>query len=724
MTRLTRVITTASAALALALGVAGSVGLRPALAQGRTWTTQVTLSDLRSLTCAGTSDCWAVGSNSTAPVVYHTTNGGQTWTLQTVTNAIGYLQSVYCQSDGLHCWAAGTAEAGTGQAAVIYSTTDGGTTWPGVLVTSHAGRLNSIVCPGSGTAVTCIAVGSDSNSGNTAGRILLVPGDLSSDTPVTPPAGVAALTGVACQGISDCLATGLTSSSPSSTDVTGTLIATANGGTSWTTTAIPADVTGLAGLACPSSGNCAAAGYTAPSGGAPEALVINGPATAASWTGEAHVSGVDYLDGIACTSLHTCLAVGYTGTGANASAELAWTTDGTSWSTQGAGAGYLDGVTCPAAGTCWAAGYQALGGTGSGDIDSLTMNGSSWTVQSQLSLGPRVGLAGVSCADQADCIAVGNSASGPVILATTDGSTWHSETLPATPGVLYHLDAVACPSKLDCVAVGYEVSRGSSSLTKTAISASTTDGSTWSLPTVVSGVSHFDAVTCTSTARCLASGTDITNLATSGFTGVIDIATNLGGPWSPTTVPSTVGYVTGVSCAPASNTCAAVGGTQAGVPLVLTTTTEISWTVQSLPSLPNGDLNAVSCPTTTSCSAVGDQLALTGGTAQVQAVILSGSGTGLTAWSQQVAPTGTGALRSVSCATANTCEAVGTTISPDAGSPPEPTGLTTTALSGNGSTWVADTLPTDVPLLRAVACAAGTSACRAVGTGSIVAAGS
>lgn len=171
---------------------------------------------------------------------------------------------------------------------------------------------------------------------------------------------------------------------------------------------------------------------------------------------------------------------------------------------------------------------------------------------------------------------------------------------------------------------------------------------------------------------------------------------------------------------------AAVGGTQAGVPVVLTTT-GTSWSVQSLPSLPNGgiysDLNAVSCPATTSCSAVGDQLVLVGGTAQGQAVILSGSGTGLTTWSLHAAPTGTGALRSVSCATATTCEAVGTTISPDVGSPPEPTGPTTTALStSDGSTWVADTLPTDVPLLRAVACAAGTSACWAVGTSSIVAA--
>ena len=98
-------------------------GLGPALAQGRTWTTQITLSDLRGITCVGASDCWAVGSNSTAPVVYHTSDGGQTWAIQTVANPIGYLQSVYCQSDGLHCWAVGTAEAGTGSAGVIYSTT-------------------------------------------------------------------------------------------------------------------------------------------------------------------------------------------------------------------------------------------------------------------------------------------------------------------------------------------------------------------------------------------------------------------------------------------------------------------------------------------------------------------------------------------------------------------------------------------------------------------------
>ncbi|HEY2443814.1 MAG TPA: hypothetical protein VGI31_11805 [Streptosporangiaceae bacterium] len=725
MTRRTRAIAI-TALVALGVAAASYAGLRPALAQGRSWTTQVTLSDLRSVTCAGTSDCWAVGSNSTAPVVYHTTNGGTSWTIQTVANPIGYLQSVYCQSDGLHCWAAGTAEAGTGAAGVIYSTINGGTNWSGARVTSAASRLNSIACPGSGTAVTCIVVG-DTEAAPFSGRVLLVPGDLSSVQSVALPSGVADLTGVACQGSSDCVATGVRSTDQTTGVFSGTLIATANGGTSWTTTQIPADVSGLAGVTCPSSGSCAAVGYSAPSGGPPGAVVINGPVTATSWSAEAHITGVDYLDGIACPAPATCLAAGYSGTGAAATAKLAWTTSGSSWSTEAVGPGYLDGVACPAAGTCWTAGYQALGASGSGDIDALTLSGSTWTVHSQLSLGPRVGLTGVSCANQTNCIAVGNSASGPVILASADGATWKSQTPPAKPGVVYHLDAVACPSTTQCVAVGYEVQ---SSGVKTAISTSTSNGgTTWSPVTVLSGVSHLDGVTCASTARCWAGGVDITSLGTSGFTGVIDTTTNFGSTWAPTTVPATVGYVTGVACAPGSTTCAAVGGTPAGVPTVVTTTTGMTWTARTLPTLPNGgsysDLNAVSCAATTSCEAVGDQLVLASGTAQGQAVILSGSGTGLGTWSLQTAPSGTGPLRSVSCATATTCEAVGTTISPEVGSPPEPTGPTTTALSTNdGSTWAVDTLPNDVPVLRAVACATGTSACRAVGSSSIVAAGS
>ena len=719
-----------AAALGLAFIAVNWAGLWPALAQGRTWTTQITLSDLRGITCVGASDCWAVGSNSTAPVVYHTSDGGQTWAIQTVANPIGYLQSVYCQSDGLHCWAVGIAEAGTGSAGVIYSTTNGGTTWPGALVTSitDASRLSSIACPGSGTAVTCIAVG---NTGTgfqaSTGAALLVSGDLSSVQAIAVPSGVAALTGLACQGSSDCVATGLRSQNQNTGVYSGTLIKTTNGGQSWATTKIPADVSGLAGVTCPSSGNCAAVGYTAPSGGAPQAIVTSGAVTASSWTAETHISGVDYLDGIACPAAGTCLATGYSGLGAAATAQLAWTANGTSWSTQSAGPGYLNGVACPATGTCWAAGYQALGGTGSGDIDALTMSGgSSWTIGSQIALGPRVGLTGVSCANKTNCVAVGNSASGPAILASTDGVTWSSETPPASSGVLYHLDAVACPGKLDCVAVGYELVKVGGSLTKMAISTSTTDGTTWSPVTVLSGVSHFDGVTCPSTGRCLAAGTDITNLATSGLTGVIDTTTNLGGSWSPTSVPATAGYLSGVSCAPASSTCAAVGGTPSGAPTVLTTTTGTSWTAQALPSLPNGtysDLNAVSCPVTTSCSAVGDQLVLVNGTTEGQAVILSGSGSGLATWSLQTAPAGTGPLRGVSCASAMTCEAVGTTITPDV-APNDPAGPTTTAVStSNGSDWTADTLPNDVPVLRAVSCVPGTSSCWAAGTSSIVAAG-
>jgi hypothetical protein len=535
------------------------------------------------------------------------------------------------------------------------------------------------------------------------------------------------------------VATGLRSQNQNTGVYSGTLIKTTDGGQSWATTKIPADVSGLAGVTCPSSGNCAAVGYTAPSGGAPQAIVTSGAVTASSWTAEAHISGVDYLDGIACPAPGTCLAAGYSGVGAAATAQLAWTANGTSWSTQSAGPGYLNSVACPAAGTCWAAGYQALGGAGSGDIDALTMSGgSSWTIGSQIALGPRVGLTGVSCANKTNCVAVGNSASGPAILASNDGVTWRSETPPASSsGVLYHLDAVACPSKLDCVAVGYELVKVSGSLTKMAISTSTTDGTTWSPATVLSGVSHFDGVTCPSTARCLAAGTDITSLATSGLTGVIDTTTNLGGSWSPTSVPATAGYLSGVSCAPASSTCAAVGGTPSGAPTLLTTTTGTSWTVQALPGLPNGgtysDLNAVSCPAATSCTAVGDQLVLANGAALggaagselalAEAVILSGSGSGLGTWSVQTTPAGTGPLRGVSCATATTCEAVGTPISPDVGAN-DPAGPTTTAVStSNGTNWAADTLPNDIPLLRAVSCAAGTSSCWAVGTSSIAAAG-
>ena len=110
MTGRARVVTAAAAALALALalGMAGWAGLRPALAAGRTWTTQLTLSDLHSITCPSSSDCLAVGSNATAPVLYQSTDGGQTWNLRTVASSIGYLQAVFCQSGAgsSNCWAA------------------------------------------------------------------------------------------------------------------------------------------------------------------------------------------------------------------------------------------------------------------------------------------------------------------------------------------------------------------------------------------------------------------------------------------------------------------------------------------------------------------------------------------------------------------------------------------------------------------------------------------
>jgi hypothetical protein len=237
---------------------------------------------------------------------------------------------------------------------------------------------------------------------------------------------------------------------------------------------------------------------------------------------------------------------------------------------------------------------------------------------------------------------------------------------------------------------------------------------------------------------------------------------------TPSPPPNGNGFFRAVSC-PSATTCIAVGRSvnKAGKVFPLVEAWDgTSWSVQPTPSLPpyvHGVLNGVSCPSATTCIAVGNSVDSAG---QFLPLVEAWDGT---SWSIQSTttlppPDGYGILRGVSCTSASACTAVGSVAGIDFGSQrtlaerwdgtswsvqstPNPTGATASGLDGvsctsptactaiggavrkggasvlmaevwNGTSWSLQSLPGApagvFPQLNAISCSSAT-ACTAVG---------
>jgi hypothetical protein len=138
-----------------------------------------------------------------------------------------------------------------------------------------------------------------------------------------------------------------------------------------------------------------------------------------------------------------------------------------------------------------------------------------------------------------------------------------------------------------------------------------------------------------------------------------------------------------------------------------------TWKIQASPNItvPNGEIEAVSCRSVSACTAVGYYLDPTGRYLPL-AETWNGS-----SWKQQAVPSPAGAqmpgLNGVSCVSASFCEAVGTSDEPPSSSN---TGL---AEMWNGSTWSQQSMPSPAGAasvqLTAVSCVSA-SFCEAVGS--------
>ena len=295
---------------------------------------------------------------------------------------------------------------------------------------------------------------------------------------------------------------------------------------------------------------------------------------------------------------------------------------------------------------------------------------SSWTIVPTPDLANGF-LDGVSCTGPADCVAVGQSrlgylpSSSKSLIESWDGSKW--SVVANQSGDI--LGSVSCTKASFCVAVGQRSGPGTD---LTFIES--WDGSKWSVvrsPNVLNSPNNgLTGVSCTNSTTCEAVGFD------SPIAGSVNFAKTLveswnGNTWSVIPSPNRYDepyandYLSGISCVTATR-CFAVGFYDVGLGASTSSGTLVeswngsAWSIVS--AIPDqGDtariLNAVSCSSTTSCTAVGYSLNTSTDTDQ-RTIVESWNGS---TWSVVPSPSKavSGVLNGVFCVSPTRCTVVG-----------------------------------------------------------------
>jgi hypothetical protein len=406
----------------------------------------------------------------------------------------------------------------------------------------------------------------------------------------------------------------------------------------------------LAGVACSSSSNCWAVGYFATRSGDRTLTMLR---DSHGWHVATSGSSDGVLAGVSCLP-NGCFAVGASGPSGHRAA-LAKFEFGNAWAPlpaplrpAGAAETSFKSISCPLA--CFAVG-EARGRTGTRALAEMLMTTGVWTIQAAEI--PRRGrdatLAAVWCGSH--CVAVGSVVSRGrrrALIVRSDGGRWRLATTPNPPGVdASTLDGVSCTSA--CLAER----AGAPRFDRWRLQA--TPGELGATPTTLESVSCAAPGACTAVGH-YANAAGVTVAFAERWNGV---------NWTVQAVPRPPGAVHGsvlnaVSC-PSSTVCMAVGyfADKLGTHALAESWNGSSWVVRGTPDRLGSAadvLTGVSCPGAITCIAVGS----------AQGHTLAESWNGI-AWSLQATPDPNGGrsnvLTSVSCSAIVACTAVGSTAS-------------------------------------------------------------
>jgi len=371
-----------------------------------------------------------------------------------------------------------------------------------------------------------------------------------------------------------------------------------------------------------------------------------------------------FLSGVSCSSPTSCIAVGLNDNGGVALAEY-W--NGTSWAVQstpnpaGTAGSEFSGISCSSATACTAVGSY-YDDTSLGYFTFAEYwNGTTWAIQSTpnptgTEYFPE--LSGVSCASATACTAVGDyKTSSDVYMPLVEhwnGTSWAIQSTPNLGIYGGSLQGVSCSSSTSCIAVGLN----DNSPDGTATLAEYWNGTSWAVqssPDPAGGTDNtLSGVSCSSATACTAVGF----YDTSSDVGETLAEYWNGTSWAILSTPNLAdgGQLSGLSCSSATS-CTAVGSGNGSLAEYWNGT---SWAFQSTPNVPaiaNGELYGVSCSSATSCTATGVYV-----NKSYVDEPLAEHWNGAT-WSVQSTPNPAGSTGSeffgVSCPSATSCTAVG-----------------------------------------------------------------
>ena len=346
--------------------------------------------------------------------------------------------------------------------------------------------------------------------------------------------------------------------------------------------------------------------------GAAVVATTNGGST---WTLQPVPATVGYLSGISCSDQRHCTAVGQAGQTANAPGAIITTTDGGgTWQAAAVPAGVLDvtAIACQADRRCMATGSTASGTTALVSAPAQTAWVERGTLPPTLS-----GATGISCLDGQQCwVTVHTSidvdhVAGAVAVTTDGGSTWAATAAPSGVG---YLNGIVCAPDH-----GGGLPFTSTTVTSTTVPSSVTpSGATSGSATTSPATTSAPTTSTTTTAPAGVAGTWCVAVGTTADTltgvrtghGVILTSANGGASWSSQPVTPSAAELMGVSCT-AVDSCVAVGSavalaTHAGV-AVLTASAGHPWRSAAVVASPQ-ELTATSCISLSQCVLVGESI--------------------------------------------------------------------------------------------------------------------
>ncbi len=470
---------------------------------------QLTGIGLAALSCVPhTSRCWVVGGSIDAPRVEVTYNDGGSWHPQSPPHQYSPLRAVDCPTVD-DCYAVGQD---TFDATVI-ATSNGGATWARQTLPSGTDPLTSISCP---SPQTCWAGGG--------------PGGLAFGAPevvATTDAGAHWATqflGSFPVGASD---GALSVSCPTSSVCAGVTgggmgFVTTTGGATWTPAVVPAALSGVSRLSCPSRTRCVG------------------------------MSSDLLLRRVALTS----------------------TDGGVSWARHVLpyGTGFVNSLDCPSVTVCYATAAVQIPNRPryGGQVLSSSDGGATWRLDRGDDVKP-LGFGTVSCSTVTTCLAVGQDKSVPIVRITTDGAaTWQAA---APPAGVSRVDDVACRSSCVVLATPSDGAYASLAFTTTDLGASYQPRDLPAADFGYYGVDCFGAA-------CIAVGND------SDWHGVIAGSVDAGATWAAQRVPLGATRLHDVSCGSTTACAVTGNndnGTGDGAEIIGTRNAGSNWSVFAIP---------------------------------------------------------------------------------------------------------------------------------------------